>query len=493
MSNQDPTPPSVAATPARSRKTAFIIAGIVGAVVLVLAAAGVAVFLLYPRLLGRQGNVVPIEPAHLPKTTSNILQIPLNRRILSGATLTASAPEEMVWSSLASGACGGTDLFSSLMNLPEDTSHIGDSDVESLARALSKDIVATQLALRCGRNIARDDPTAASVAQVIEFSVKDKPASVVVVHTKLDAFPDTDPPAQKHSFREHKGVCLPRPEPLAPDGSPGALACGDTVHAVAMLEGQWITGTQADLDEFMRQYDNPADELPLAAEVVSGLAPAVHGFDMAGLSTDRDARLDQAFGEATELIELSEVRKLSMVPSDLAKRTADVLSTRIRGTGMGVTAPDVEHGPRIRYAFLAKDEDAAKAVVTELDDFRKEWRAYLENKGDEIGRNFQESVKSLPETPRAYKEALFDVLVRGIAKAVVGRSGVVVTFDMSPEPKEGEQKSFRLYLVSNKDRAATAARIVRALASGREPEPADLEAMGSKKLVDKIAELKTKG
>ena len=89
---------------------------------------------------------------------------------------------------------------------------------------------------------------------------------------------------------------------------------------------------------------------------------------------------------------------------------------------------------------------------------------------------------------------MFDVLVRGIAKAVVDRSALVVTFDMVPEPKEGEQKRFRLYLVSNKDRAATAARIVvRALASGREPEPADLEAMGSKKLVDKIAELKTEG
>ena len=85
---------------------------------------------------------------------------------------------------------------------------------------------------------------------------------------------------------------------------------------------------------------------------------------------------------------------------------------------------------------------------------------------------------------------MYDLLMRGISKAVVDRSGLVVTMDLEPEPKETEQKAIRAWLKSRKEQSATAARIVRTLAAGKEAEPADLEAMGGKKLIEKIAELK---
>ncbi len=170
-----------------------------------------------------------------------------------------------------------------------------------------------------------------------------------------------------------------------------------------------------------------------------------------------------------------------------------MLATRSRGTSVALAPPSLETGLRFRYAFLGKDEDGAKSIVSELDDYRKEWRAYIENNRDDLAKAYLDKINEHPDVARNYEETMFDLLLEGIERARAGRSGLVATLDIEPEPSASEQKMIARYLAAQKRNAETAARIVRTLASGRNADPGDLEQLGGKKLTERIAQAKAGG
>jgi hypothetical protein len=458
----------------------------------VVAVAGIAVAGLFvvPKLLRGRG-VLPFEPERLPKTTKKIVKMTY-ASLLQVETGVASSlvSEEAVWSQVAQEPCDGPDLHQAFMKVSEDPDKAPEIRLQAIAEALGPKLVPTQMALRCGRDISKDSELAPTVPTwFVHFAVGERDHSVQVIRATREKMPETDPAFDKRSFRERRGACKPQMK-KDEKGTEHPEKCTDDSQAIAMTESLWFHGDLGQLDAFMRMYDRPADELPVAADVLSALAPALDGYPISAVLTDRDAAAYLASGitEIAGFLGVSEVRSLPVTPVDRAKKSGDLLSTRIRGHGVGYVLADVESSFRARNAFLAKDEEGARSIVSELEDYRKEWRAHIENHAEEIGKPFQEKVKSLPDTHREYKEAMFDLLMRGIAKAEVGRSGLVAYLDMEPKAKDSEQKAMRAYLVARKQQAATASRIVRTLASGRDPEPADIEALGGKRLTERIAE-----
>ncbi len=484
--------PITAASTEPKKRSKVLLLAVAGAALVLLGGVGTAAAVFLPDLLSGPG-ALPFEPERLPRGTKVVMKATYGAMIQTQAEIAASlVPEEAVWSELAQEPCDGTDLSTDLMIVSRNPEKASDWMIEHLAEALGPKLTATQLALRCGRDIARATQLdASSPTWVLMLEADKKTLSVQVIKSEQAKMPDTEPPFDARTFREHKGACKPLMK-KGDDGKEVADKCGDESESVAMADKLWFHGQLSHLDEFMRHYDKPADELPIAGEVLAALAPSFRKHMISTIVTERDPRVGALGGSIgfAQSIGLGSIEKLSLFPMDRAKKTSDAISSRIRGQGTGWVMPDLEHGFRARVAFLGKDEDAAKSVASEVEDFRKEWRAHLQNQADDNAKKFHELTKDLTDTEREYKDAMYDLLMRGISKAVVDRSGLVVTMDLEPEPKETEQKAIRAWLKSRKEQSATAARIVRTLAAGKEAEPADLEAMGGKKLIEKIAELK---
>ena len=499
MTEQQPSsssPESAISTPApttptggeprrnRGRRLAAI-----GASVVVLAGGIAAAVLLAPKHLGKPG-VLPFEAERLPRTTERITTVTYGAVAqMQGHVAASQVPEEALWSGLSEEPCDGADLYEWFLAVADAPDSATDAVLDRLARFLGPELAATQLALRCGRDLARDGKlTVASRTWHIRFKDGDKSRSVQVIPLQRESMPDTEPRFEKRSFREHAGACKPAMKKGA-DGKERPDKCSDDSQAVAISERLWFHAGLASVDTFVRYYDKPADELPGAAEVMSGLASALDGYHYSEVSTSREVKFEALLGSSGFVFGVPELDHLPLVPADRAKKTADVLATRIRGVGTGFILPEVGSAPGVRLALLAKDDDAAKAVEVELQDFRKEWRAHIENRQDDIGKPFQDSVRGAPDVVREYKESLFDVLIRGAMKAEVSRSGSVVTLDLSPKPKDRELRAIRDYLAARKELSATAARVIRTLASGHDAEPADLQALGGKRLIEKLAAL----
>lgn len=495
MTEHDPFvsfPESASATPAPSApapRSRFKIAigAILGAGVL--AGATVAGVAFLPRLLGHRG-VLPFEAELLPRTTEQLLTVTYGAMAQVQAHVAGSqVPEEALWSGLSRSPCDGADLYEQFLSVADAPDKASDDALDRLAHLLGPERMATQLALRCGRDLARDGGlTAASRTWHLQFKDGDKSREVQVLPLQRDSMPDTEPRFEKRSFRDHQGACKPAMK-KSDDGSLHADKCTDDSPAVAMTEKLWFHGGLASVDAIVRSYDKPADELPIAAEVLAGLAPALGGEHFSVVSTSREVKFETFLRETSSALGVSEMARLPLIPSDRAKKTADILATRIRGFGWGFTLPDIGTGPRIRLALLGKDDDSAKAVEVELQDFAKEWRAHIENRQDDIGKPFQDSVKEASDVVREYKESLFDILIRGARRAEIDRSGGVVTLDLAAKPKDQELRAVKDYLSARKGLSATAARIIRALASGRDAEPADLQMMCGKRLMTKLAAL----
>jgi hypothetical protein len=451
-----------------------------------LAAAGL-VFL--PRILPPPA-VLPFGAEHLPRTTERITTATYGAVAqLEGHVAAPHVPDEAIWSALAEEPCDGPDLYELFLGVADAPEKAPDPTLDRLARALGPDLQATQLALRCGRDLARDGKlSAAGRTWRLEFKDGAKTRTILVLPLQHESMPDTEPPYEKRSFRDHRGACKPAMK-KGDDGKDHPDKCTDDSQAVAMTEQLWFHASLANVDTFVRAYDKPADELPIAAEVISGLAPSLDGCHYSDVSTSREVDFGSLLAGSGILFGVPELGPLPLVPRDRAKKTADVLATRIRGVGTGYAMPEAGSPPRVRLAVLAKDDDGAKTVETELVDFHKEWRAHLENRADDIGKPFQDSVKDAPDVVREYKESLFDLLMRGVLKAEVRRSGNVVTLDLAPAPKDQEARAIREYLAARKTLSATAARAVRALASGREAEPADLQTLGGERFTKKLAAL----
>lgn len=478
---------SAPATPARRSRLKIAVAAILGAGAL--AGAVVAGIVFLPKLLGKSG-VLPFEAERLPRTTERIVTATYGAMAqMQGHIAASQVPEEALWSGLSEEPCDGADFYEWFLAVADAPDKASDAALDRLARFLGPELLATQLALRCGRDLARDGKlTTASRTWHLQFKDGDKTRGVHVFPLQRESMPDTEPRFEKRSFRDHLGACKPTMK-AGDDGKIHPDKCVDDSQAVAMTERLWFHGGLANVDTFVRSYDKPADELPGAAEVMSGLAPALDGYQYSDVSTSREVKFEALLGSSGFVFGVPELDHLPLVPADRAKKTADILATRIRGVGTGFILPEVGSAPRVRLALLGKDDDAAKAVEAELQDFRKEWRAHIENRQDDIGKPFQDSVKGASDTVREYKESLFDILIRGAMKAEVSRSGSVVTLDLAPKPKDRELRAIRDYLAARKDLSATAARVIRVLASGRDAEPADLQMLGGKRLMTKLAAL----
>ncbi len=484
--------PITAASTEPKKRSKVLLLAVAGAALVLLGGVGTAAAVFLPDLLSGPG-ALPFEPERLPRNTKMVYKTTYGALIQRGSEVAASlVPEEAVWSELAQEPCDGPDLSASLLSVSGNPDKASDWQISYLAEALGPKLTQTQLALRCGRDIARTSQLDANAPTWVLMFEADKTAfSVQAIKAEQAKMPETEPQFEKRTFREHKGACKPAMK-KGDDGKEVPDKCEDASESVAMTEKLWFHGSLSNVDEFMRQYDKPADELPIAGEVLAALAPSFRRHMVSAIVTERDPSkgLMIPVGSFVQSIGLGAIDKLSFFPMEQAKKTSDAISSRIRGQGMGWVMPDLEHGFKAKIAFLGKDEDAAKAVATELEDFRKEWRAHLQNQADDNAKKFHERTKDLTDAEREYRDAMYDLLLRGISRATVDRSGSIVTMDLEPEPKETEQKAIRAWLKSRQEQSATAARIVRALAAGKEAEPADLETMGGKKLIEKIAELK---
>ncbi|MEI7893553.1 MAG: hypothetical protein WCI05_10700 [Myxococcales bacterium] len=348
---------------------------------------------------------------------------------------------------------------------------LDESHRERLAQGFGPDLTRSQLALRCGRDLYRKWGSSTSPW----FRIY----NVFVLPISDSALPSVDPPFEKRSFRGFEGGCLPEMKRDA-SGKEVSDKCTDSSHGLAMLPNQWVFGHVGQLDELLRSYDKPTDEPSRFAEVLMALEPQMQDYNVVSASAEVDVDICRGTLEMTK----------EACPKGRAKKLSEFLASRIRGWGVGSVVTTGSQGPRTRHAFVAKDEDNAKAIQTELQDFRKEWKAHLDNQTDAIWKARREEIKGKKDEEREYLEAQMELMLRGIAKARVSRSGAVVLFDREPEVKESEAKAISRYWQSRKERSDLVARIIRTMASGREPETADLKALGGDPLLAAIERLK---
>jgi hypothetical protein len=482
--------PPAPSRPRRRRRWLLAVAVLALLVAGGLAAAALA---LRPRWLWSE-PLLPFEAQRLPTSATMLVRTTRAGYLQSQVGYDAeSMPEEAVWSSLALGACSGgpgSDLYAALIDLGAtvlgiDSGKIDDLKLSLAARALGPRLVATKLALRCGRDLARrSNITGLTATRGVVFRIEKKIATVVVDPILGDARPEADPPLEKRSFRDFRGFCQPK---LSADGNVTGK-CDDSSYAAATVGDLRISGELRDVDEFTRLYEKAAEEPTGLAEAVVELGSSLAPFSHVVVTTSMDSfepLLDSLSYVARDLGAGWVLREL--MPSDREKKAGDAIGPRIRGRAVGLERATTHGGFRCRMAFVSKAPDAAAAVATELDDLRKEWRAHLTNNDADIRKKHAEAVKDLPEAERDYQDAMLEALLRAVHKARVQRSGQVVSLDLIGEPQEGEQRRIRHRLLALKERSTVAARLIRALAGGRDPDPPDLEFLGGKQLLELMA------
>jgi hypothetical protein len=463
-----PVPLVQVAKPGSSRSLKKL--AIAGAALVLASAVAVGGILTYRHLT--KVPLLPFEANRIPSAVKEVVRLSRdNMGLMAGIgedALQREAREEHVWALL-----GGASLSRPL--LQSISKELNESDRESLARGFGPDLTRSQLALRSGREMYRKWGSPTSPLFYLYLAQ----GMALVLPISDSALPSVDPPFERRSFRGFEGGCLPEMKRDA-SGKEVADKCTDSSGGLAMLPNQWLLGNVGQLDELLRSYDKPSDEPSRFAEVLMALEPHMQDYNVVSASAGVDVDICRGTLEMTK----------EACPEGRAKKLSEFLASRIRGKALGYVVTTGSQGPRTRQAFVAKDEDNAKAIQTELQDFRKEWKAHLDNQTDAIWKAHREKNKGKKDEEREYLEAQMELTLRGIAKARVSRSGAVVLFDREPEVKESEAKAISRYWQSRKERSDLVARIIRTMASGREPETADLKALGGDPLLAAIERLK---
>ncbi|MBI4700140.1 MAG: DUF4339 domain-containing protein [Deltaproteobacteria bacterium] len=459
---------------------------VAAAIALVAVAAVAAAVLVGVRLLGRE-PLVPYEAARLPRSTCAMQRAALvTQAALPSHRDAASLPEAALWSLLSEAACAGdgSDVYRALMNVGPDP---GEVDLRPLARALGPRLAATQLALRCGRNLARAGLGKDSSFFVVSLGAGgERPAQARIFPAAGRALPDLDPPLAERSWGEHAGGCRAPPE--------AAGQCGGEAPSLAFVEGHWLAGELAAVDELVRAYDRPASEPGAAAGALGELGAPLAGYswvkaavgsgDLPGAASVA-AALDLVF----EQMRLSELRELKLVPADRDASMVQDVAPGLRGAGSGLVPWTEEHGFRLRLALLARDAEASESAERTLGDLRRDWSAHLHDEEASIRSALAALVKERPGVERDHKNAMLDLWLRALGAATVECSGPVVTLDLEAEPDESERRRIESWYASHRERSGLAARVVRTLASGRNADPGDLERLAGGRLVPLIGAL----
>lgn len=460
---------SLPAPPAKSGPPqALIIGGAVAALIAVFAGVGIGGY----TLLSKRHKPLPIEVSKLPSDTDF-----LQEDRFPGADGPPAVRDAFLGSDMARLACGaGSDFAERLMRLrasPADAATLFDP----------KTLEARRSTLECGQSLLAtlESP---SFAEIVFHDGDDKK----FLGVKMMRFKAEELPAKygfaKQTFSGLPGYCLVSPKKTEPDskwaGSPGTKKddddgdCGDASLAAFRDGSNWFLGPRSSVEAFARAYVKPRKEL---STTVENLQVA---FDSAeGLAVRRvDARPKAAStllklpcshvgwesGAGSKFIE-------ACMPASVEKN-ASAIDSKVRAVSYELAAPIHESdGVRFNLFFVARDNDAAKDVESELKDATRDWKSATSNDEAKLAKLVRQAPNALGQ--RKWSVTI-DPFMRAIQRGVVSRSGRVVSLKLNEKFSDGELKEMREVMSKSTEDQQAVAAITQALVKNQPVPEASL-------------------
>lgn len=473
----EPMPTTAVVEPRPRRRWGKLVAGAL-AVVAVTAGAAAGGWLWYR---SRPAPVLPVDIKSLPESTVAVSRDEDGFWILSlsGKDL----PPEARWASLAEQLCGGTDVFRLLMRPSWRFAKLRLADAFAERRQISA-------ALACGREMAKHvRETAVYRVTVLvpdekevrpkrekpgarEASLPPRTAELRLQRIDLDTLPDTS--RQFKEVRDRGGLSGTRC--LAVDDSARRPDCQDHSHAAARLDqtGFWLSGPYSGVSLFGRDFSPRASNRIEGADEWAHVAESLRPHAYASLGTadafDDGFVFHTGFGYSPRLDE--------GLPSVMARLAETVRKYDARWS----LADDVglEGGTLRLELYAASESDAIDLLL----DFR-EWHAGFKThvaKAEEGAALVTD--EDLRRTERDFYEVLHETGKRALVDATIERESKRVIFLSTVAYSDDAKQTIEAMREIAAARAATAAKIVLALAEGDKPEEGLMREIGGSDFVD---------
>lgn len=227
----------------------------------------------------------------------------------------------------------------------------------------------------------------------------------------------------KRAFGAKEGYCKTS-DPLKPNV---VLDCGPSSEAALKDGSTWFLGKRIEIDAVARSLSNPKTELSTGLQALNDAAAQVEGLSTLRIESQLTTvkgfleapcnwASGQTVGSGAEFLK-------ACFPFSDSKVITDI-DAKIRAAAFEVE-PDVLKAGGVHGGIIlvARDDDGAKAVEKDAQEFVTDWKAQLEN-------NEAKMVKQAKTNPHSLRQRQFAIIVDNFNQALrgmkVSRSGRVV-------------------------------------------------------------------
>lgn len=472
-------PPEAAPAPAPAPKKARwgLVLGVLGGLG-ALGGAGFGGWLWYR---SRGAEVLPFEDVRsLPEATVAISRD--DAGIYIQGLNAKELPPEATWSRLGTELCGGTDVFRLLMRPSWKYAKV------ELARAF-EERRSVSGSLSCGREMAKklESTTAHEVTLALPEDENDRsvnpsrdrgdPPKVRTARVRLhrvafEKLPDTS--RRFHEARDRGGLtsthCLSLDERGRRDD------CLDYAPTSARLEGTnvWLGGPFAAVSVFGREFSPKGTNKIEDAEAWTRLAGSVRGYAYAELGTHQAFNdgfiYNTGFGHGP-----SEIPGLADAMVPLSEAVEKYKARWALGDNVG------NEGGELRLELMAEGDGDAIDLLLDVREWHSGFKTHVA-KGDTGGDDAAE--EDMKRVERDFYAVLHESGKKALDDASIERDGRRVIFVAKVAYSEEDKRKLEAMRDLARSRAATAAKIVIALADGDKPDESLMRDLGGSDYVD---------
>ncbi len=426
---------------------------------------------------------LPVAAAKLPTDTDFFQE---DR--FPGADGPPAVRDAFLTSDLARHVCGaGSDFAERLLRLKSGGSRSPD---DALTLFDPKTIEGRRASLQCGQSLLGALAKPSFTELVFHDGDEKKFLSVEMLRLDVEELPAKFGFA-KHTFSGMGGYCLVNPKKTEPDlewsGSAASSGkdgkdgkdgeCGEESLAAFHEGPTWFFGKRNAIDAFARSYSKPKKELTTTVENLqlafdSGEGLAVRRADARAKASSSLLKLPcsvAAFdsGAGSKFVE-------ECMPKSVEKNASSI-DSKVRAVTYELAAPIHEaDGIRFNMFFVARDNDAAKDVESELKDATRDWKSAVENDDGKLSKLVREAPKQLGQ--RKWAVAI-DPFLRAIRGAKIARNGRVVELRLAEKFSSSEKKEMTEVMDKTSEDSQAVAAITQAMVKGQPVPEASLAAL----------------